>query len=114
MMLLDVINEATTEHEVYFHLHAYVEAIRHDDESEALPQFLRRLPFHGLPDIEERVAELTLHLADAGPRRAYPMNRALVQEAHAIVAAALTRLRWLSTRRAVVRSSAAPETVTTL
>lgn len=96
-MLLDVIKGATTEHEVYFLLHAYIEAIRHDDESEVLPQFLRQLPFHGLPDIEERVAELTLHLAGAGPPDR-PMNRALVQEAHAILAAALTRLRWLDTR----------------
>jgi hypothetical protein len=99
MMLLDVINEATTQHEVYFLLHAYIE-------------YLRRLPVHGLPDIEERVAELTLHLAGTGLHDR-PMNRALVQEAHAILAAALTRLSWLDTRTAVVRSSAAPETVTT-
>lgn len=113
MMLLDVINEAGTEHEIYFLLHAYVEAIRHDDESEALPQPLRRLPFHGLSDVEERVAELTQRLASVGSCD-YPPNHELMQEAHGILGAALTRLKCLGLRASVARSPVAPETVTSL
>lgn len=110
-MLLDVIKDAATEHEVYFLLQAYIEAIRHDDEGEVLPHPLRRVPLHRLCDLEERVAELTQKLAGAGPCDD-PVNHALMQEAHGILTAALTRLKCLGWRASMARAPAMPKTVT--
>lgn len=54
MMISDVIHEASTEHEVFFLLTAYLESLRYGDKLGTLPQELTRLPLSGAGDVQSR------------------------------------------------------------
>lgn len=58
MMIADAIAEATTEHEVYFLLTAYLESVRYGDQHGLLPDDLTRLPLAGPVDVENRLQHL--------------------------------------------------------
>ena len=58
MLITDVIREAVNEHEIYFLLNAYVEAVRYCDPLHHLPEAVTRLPFAGAEDVSARVEQL--------------------------------------------------------
>jgi hypothetical protein len=89
----DVIREATSEHEVYFLLTAYVEAVRHGDMLSCLPEPVRELPFHGLDDVRARIDGLRAALQQSLPRNT--RSRVIVKESTELFAEALNRLVWL-------------------
>jgi len=91
MMIADVISEAATEHEVYFLLTSYVEAVRHADLDQVLPHPLRGMPIRGVPDIESRLHWLTVELGRAAPATG-AVNGELLREALSLFAAALSSL----------------------
>jgi len=101
----DVIREATSEHEVYFLLTAYVEAVRHGDMLGCLPEPVRELPFQGLDDVRTRVDGLKAELELALPRNT--RSRVIVKESTELFSEALNRLVWLEweKRRAVAMAA---------
>ena len=100
--LNEYIREATNEHEVYFLLTAYVEAVRHGDLLSTLPGQVRELPLNGLDDVRTRVDGLRAEL-DTPPRN--PRTRVIVKESTEIFSEALNRLQcleWEKRRSAVM------------
>ena len=101
--IYDVIREATSEHEVYFLLTAYVEAVRHGDMLNCLPGPVRELPFRGLDDVRTRVDGLRGELGQSLPRNS--RSRVIVRESTEIFSEALNRLQsleWEKRRSAVM------------
>jgi hypothetical protein len=94
MMITDVIREAETEHEIYFLLTAYVEAVRYLDKFNFLPRYMRDLPFAGMDSVKVRVEGLRAGLGESDI-----LNRPLLKEAMDIFAAALDRLGSLEQER---------------
>ena len=68
MMIVDVIRKASTEHEIYFLLTSYVEAVRFGDKAKCLSEHQIRLPFHGINDVRERFGALRAELNFASKR----------------------------------------------
>ena len=101
--LNDVIREATNEHEVYFLLTAYVEAVRHGDLLSSLPGQVRELPLRGLDDVRTRVDGLRAELGSTRNTR----TRVIVAESTEIFSEALNRLQCLEweKRRAAVMAA---------
>src|SRR5688500_973155 len=89
----DVIREATNEHEVYFLLTAYLEAVRHGDMLGCLPGSVRDLPLQGLDDVRARVDGLKAELQQPLPRNT--RTRVIVTESTELFSEALNRLVWL-------------------
>jgi hypothetical protein len=89
--LNEVIREATNEHEVYFLLTAYVEAVRHGDLLRSLPGQVRELPLQGLDDVRTRVDGLRTELGSTRNTR----TRVIVEESTEIFSEALNRLQCL-------------------
>src|SRR5690349_3796884 len=58
MSILEVICEADSEHEIYFLLTAYAEAVRYCDKLGPLPERITHLPFTGIDDLNERLEEM--------------------------------------------------------
>ena len=101
--LNEVIREATNEHEVYFLLTAYVEAVRHGDMLSSLPGQVRELPLQGLDDVRTRVDGLRAELGSTRNTR----TRGIVMESTEIFSEALNRLQCLEweKRRAAVMAA---------
>jgi hypothetical protein len=101
--LNEVIREATNEHEVYFLLTAYVEAVRHGDLLSSLPGPVRELPLQGLDDVRTRVDGLRAELGSTRNTR----TRVIVAESTEIFSEALNRLQCLEweKRRAAVMAA---------
>jgi hypothetical protein len=101
--LNEVIREATNEHEVYFLLTAYVEAVRHGDLLSSLPGQVRELPLQGLDDVRTRVDGLRAELGSTRNSR----TRVIVAESTEIFSEALNRLQCLEweKRRAAVMAA---------
>jgi hypothetical protein len=102
--LNDVIREATSEHEVFFLLTSYVEAVRHGDLLSVLPGPVRELPLNGLDDVRTRVDGLRAELGSSPRNR---QTRVIVEESTEIFCEALNRLQCLEweKRRAVVMAA---------
>lgn len=93
MMISDVMHQASSEHEIFFLLTAYVESLRYSDIPGALPEHLTRLPLSGTGDVHRRRNALRIELntaAEHGGKR-----RAILLEAANVLGAALERLEWL-------------------
>jgi hypothetical protein len=58
MLIVDIIREAGNEHEIYFLLTSYVEALRYCDPLHLLPGDVRELPFNGAEDLSVRAERL--------------------------------------------------------
>jgi hypothetical protein len=95
--IYEVIREATNEHEVYFLLTSYVEAVRHGDMLSCLPGPVRDLPFRGLDDVRTRVDGLKAELGQSLPRNT--RSRVIVKESTEIFSEALNRLQSLEWER---------------
>jgi len=93
MSITDVIREAANEHEIYFLLTSYVEAVRHCDPLHHLPGVVRELPFNGVEDVSVRARSLRAVLES--PSALDDKIRLVLAEAHGIFAAARHRLEML-------------------
>ena len=67
MLIKDAIREANTEHEIFFLLTAYVEALGYCDKLNLLPWQMRDLPVAGADDVKARVYGLHLRLHGLNP-----------------------------------------------
>lgn len=91
MMIIDAISEASTEHEIYFLLTCYVEAVRYCDKLGNLPEPMRVLPLRGTDDLSARVEALMFRFEEPS---GMPDGRnfRIIREAVDIFGAALDRL----------------------
>jgi len=54
----DILRTADSDHEIYFLLTSYIEAVRFSKGSKAMPADLQRLPLHDAADVQERFERL--------------------------------------------------------
>jgi hypothetical protein len=87
MMIADVIREADTEHEIYFLLTSYVEAVRYFDKFNMLPAGMRDLPITSFDDVTARVEGLGARIDGTDV-----LNRPVIKEAMEIFVVARDRL----------------------
>jgi len=59
----DAIQEVTSEHEIFFLLTAYVEALSYCDKLRLLPWQMRNLPLAGADDVKARIYGLQLRIS---------------------------------------------------
>lgn len=64
MPISDAIQELNTEHEIFFLLTAYIEALGFCDKLSLLPWQMRTLPLAGFSDVEARIDGLRLQLRE--------------------------------------------------
>lgn len=86
MMIVDAIRSAPSEHAVYFLVTAYMESLRHFEESSGVPEPITRLPIAGRHDLHERLTLLRSSIA-APPEPIVP-----VSEVGTVLDCALERL----------------------
>lgn len=99
MMIGDVILEASSEHEIFFLLTAYVESLRYCDKRATLPEALTRLPLSGLGDVRNKLEGINAEIGrSAGGTAA---RQAVLSEAADIFATALERLKRLAEQAAL-------------
>jgi len=91
MTISHIIREANSEHEIYFLLTAYIDAVQFADKLNCLSEHLTRLPLTGLEDVRGRSAKLVGEL-DAASKRLDDKVCTVIKEALEIFGAALTRL----------------------
>ena len=94
MMIIDVILDANTEHEIFFLLTAYVESLRYCDKLGTLPQDLTRLPLSGVGDVQGKFVELRAEIGK--PAAAGGRTHAILREAADVFGAAVDRLDRLA------------------
>jgi hypothetical protein len=95
MLITDVIREAVDEHEVYFLLNAYLEAVRYCDTLSLLPAAIRELPLRGIEDAVAR-ARLIRSMLDSHELMSGEAQ-VVAAEAEGVLAAAVQRLESLRT-----------------
>jgi hypothetical protein len=98
MMIADVIRKAETEHEIFFLLTAYSEAVRFCDKLNCLPDDITRLPLGGAADVKTRFEQLILEL-DSASRRLDDRSCLVIREAVHILGTALSRVELLDAPR---------------
>ena len=86
MMILDAINDAASEHAVYFLVTSYIESLHHFHRSLGIPERVVKLPVGGVRDLEERLD--TLRLTGSGPMA----GEVPAAEVSAVLASAVQRL----------------------
>lgn len=100
MTINDVIREAKSEHEIYFLVTAYVEAVRYCDRLNFLPEQVRDLPFKGVNDVKTRIDGLKAELGRSLAQKADSPSRAVViKETADVLGDALKRLQWLERQK---------------
>jgi len=95
MNLGNVILDVDSEHEIYFLLTSYVEAVRYGGLLDCMPDCVARLPLAGLDDVRVRFSQLAVSLADTS----HPLEqrtRVALTEAACVFGAALHRLSALA------------------
>ena len=90
-MITDVIREAESEHQIYFLLTAYLEAVRYSDRLNLLPDAIKRLPLGGMTDVKERFEQLFIEL-DSESKGLNHRACAVLKEALHIFSTATNRL----------------------
>ena len=94
-MFADVIRNSKTEHEIYFLLTSYVEAVRYCDKLHCcFPEDITRLPLHGIAEVRERFEHLLLEL-DTASKRLDDNSCTVIREGVHIFGSALNRLNVL-------------------
>lgn len=94
-MFADVIREAGNEHEIYFLLTSYVEAVRFGDQLNLVPEPVKRLPLEGNNRVREQYQELVAALDKATQNR-NENACVVIREALPIFSAALDRLESMT------------------
>src|SRR3954468_9399916 len=108
-MFTDVIRTAENEHEIFFLLTSYAEAVNYDRPIQPLPEAITRLPLRGVADVWERFDQLVPEL-DAASKRLDDRAVALIKQALHTYGTALGRLQTLDKEK----SNAAAEAEATL
>lgn len=90
-MVADIIRNANTEHEIYFLLASYIEAVRFCDKLHCMSERITRLPLNGVADVRERFEQLIIEL-DAASRRLDDKSCTVIREGMHILGSALNRL----------------------
>ena len=93
-MIIDVIREAENEHEIYFLVAAYIEAVRFCDKLHCMPGSITRLPLSGMNDVKTRFSTLMTEL-DTASRRLDERSCTVLKEGLEIFGIALDRLAFL-------------------
>lgn len=106
MLINDAIREASTEHEIFFLLTAYVEAVGYCDKLQLLPGEMRDLPLAGASDVKARVHALQQRLQSVASGSDIAA-RSTMGEALEIFNTALRRLGSLQAGKATALSFAA-------
>jgi hypothetical protein len=99
-MITDVIREAESEHQIYFLLTAYLEAVRYGDRLNLLPDALKRLPLTGMNDVKERFEQLFIEL-DSESKGLNHRACAVLKEALHVFSTAINRLDTMAGTRQV-------------
>ena len=92
MLIRDAIHRVNTEHEVFFLLTAYVEAVGYCDKLNLLPWQLRDLPLAGADDVKARIYGLRLRDVTSDADHG---DCLIIEEAMTIFRTALRRLAFL-------------------
>ena len=95
MMIADVIRNSTSEHEIYFFLSAYLEAVRYCDKLNNVPEHVTSLPLAGIDDMRSRFKKLVAELDTASKRLDHKACETIRELLH-IFGAALHRLGSLN------------------
>ena len=101
-MFTDVIRTAENEHEIYFLLTSYADAVRFARPFESVPEPITRLPVIGPDDVKKRLNQLVPEL-DAASKRLDDNAVALIKQALHTYGTALGRLRSLEKERSWAR-----------
>ncbi len=101
-MFTDAIRTAENEHEIYFLLTSYADAVRYDRPVESVPEPITRLPVKGPNDVKERFDQLVPEL-DAASKRLDDKAVALIKQALHTYGTALGRLHSLEKERGWAR-----------
>jgi len=95
MKITEAIREAHTQHEVFFLLTAYVEAIGYGDSDKLLPWQGRELPLAGVEDVKGRIYSLHLRARLAGSSADDKTTGSIVNEVVEVYTTALRQLAVL-------------------
>ncbi len=98
-MFVDIIRTADSEHEIYFLLTSYIEAVRFSNRFSATLEHLTRFPLHGVNDVNERFEKLVEELDEAS-KRLDDHGCVLIREALHIIGTALNRLQSIGKENA--------------
>ena len=91
----DIVRTADSDHEIYFLLTSYMEAIRFNNRAPGVPAEVTRLPLDGQDDVKERFGRLMIELDQAS--KGLDENRCeLIREALHILGTAWKRLESLA------------------
>lgn len=107
MMIRDAIREASSRHEIFFLLTAYVEAVGYRDERNQLPWQVRALPLAGTDDVKARVHTLYLRSCTTRPRSENDTACRIIGETLELYQTALRRLGSLEQNAATRLARAA-------
>jgi hypothetical protein len=103
-MFADIIRTANTEHEIYFLLTSYIEAVRFSDKLHCgIPEHATRLPLNGMADVRERFEQLMIEL-DTASKRLDDNSCTIIREGVHILGSALNRLSALDEQRCRLQS----------
>ncbi len=98
-MFADTIRNSNTEHEIYFLLTSYLEAVRFCDKLNCcFPERITHLPLNDIADVRERFRYLMIEL-DAASKRLDDSSCTVLREGVHILGAGLNRLRMLDEQR---------------
>ena len=90
-MFTDIVRTADSEHEIYFLLTSYIDALRSGSRLDSAPESLTRLPLSGRDDLRNRFDKLMLEL-DTASKRLNERGCFVIREALHILGTALNRL----------------------
>lgn len=107
MKITAAIREAHTQHEVFFLLTAYIEAIDYGDGAKQLPWQVRELPLAGVDDVKGRIYSLHLRARLAGPDSDDKATAYVVDEVLEVYTTALRQLAALEQAEAIEFADAA-------
>lgn len=97
-MIADVIRNSSIEHEIYFLLTSYIEAVRFCDKLHCVSEHITRLPLNGVADVSTRFESLMIEL-DAASKSLDDKSCVVIREAVHIFSTALNRLQMLDQQR---------------
>jgi hypothetical protein len=93
-MFADVIREAKNEHEIYFLLTSYVEAVRFGDKLNLVPESVKTLPLAGIGHVRHQSQQLIVEL-DKASKNLNDNACVVIKEALHLFSTALARLESL-------------------
>jgi two-component system response regulator len=104
----DIMRTADTDHEIYFLLTSYIEAVRFNRRADGVSSEITRLPLHGKDDVKERFAKLLIEL-DLASKGLDAGRCELIREALHILGTAWKRLESLAAEGVAAQGHAVPD-----